>query len=349
MAFLIRVGVVLTAFSSLGCQLSYYIHCAYHQSKLFGARMPIEKALNSNTLTEEEKRKLKLAVEAKRFAEDKLGLTKSGNYTTFVKLDRSHVSYIVQAAFPWEMKAYQWHFPFVGKVPYKGYFRRELAEEEALELKQKQFDTYVRGVSAYSTLGWFNDSVLSSMLRYEDHDLVELIIHETVHATLFIKSAAEFNERMATFLGKVGRTMFYLERAGQAAPELKAAEADTYDAKLFSDFFTKEIESLKSWYVENKLTVNDDTKAARLKEIQGRFDKDVRPKLKSENYAEFSKRPLNNAILMAYKTYEYALDDFERLHQRLGNDFAKTLAYLKTLEKEKKPDDKLKAFLASPL
>ena len=110
---------------------------------------------------------------AKAFGEDELGLKQSKNYTSFIQLDEPYVTYIVQAAEAFSLKPYHWHFPFVGDVPYKGYFKKNLAEEEAASLDKNLYDTSIRGVSAYSTLGWFEDSILSSMLRYEDHDLVD--------------------------------------------------------------------------------------------------------------------------------------------------------------------------------
>jgi len=320
------------------------MHSAYHQSKLVQSRKPIDKALKSDKLTDKQKAKLELVKAVKKFSEETLGLKKSSNYTSYVQLEEPYVTYIVQAAYPNELKPYLWRFPFVGEVPYKGYFRKKLAEEEAQELKAQHFDTYTRGVSAYSTLGWFQDSVLSSMLRYEDYDLVELIIHETVHTTLFVKSAAEFNERMATFLGHKGMLMYYRSVDGEDSPQIKKAEEDAADQKLFSAFLTKEVDDLKKWYQDHKADITPDMKAARLKEIQIRFGKELRPKMKGKNYEDFEKKELNNAVLLAHRTYEYSLEDFEKLHQHFGLDFGKTLEWLKTLKAEKDPDRKLREF-----
>lgn len=333
--------------SSTGCQLSYYMHSAYYQTKLLQSRKSIDYALEHGHLNEIQKAKLRLVGDAKKFAEQKLGLKKTSNYTTFVQLDEPYVTYIVQASFPMELKPYLWKFPFVGEVPYKGYFRKKLAEEEAAELRTREFDVFTRGVSAYSTLGWFQDSVLSSMLRYEDYDLVETIIHETVHTTLFIKDAAEFNERMATFLGHEGMMKFYRERGTEGETQLKKAEADAFDQKLFSAFLTREVEELKKWYESGKGQITPDAKATRLKEIQARFSADVRPKMKTKAYEEFEKKELNNAILLAYRTYEYSLEDFAKLHEKMGSDFIKTLEWLKTLDGVKAPEQKLKDFVSA--
>jgi len=334
--------------SCMGCQMSYYLHSAYHQSKLIGGRKPIERVLRSDSLNDQQKAKLRLVGEVKAFGENTLGLAKSSNYTSFIQLEEPHVTYIVQAAHAHELKPYLWRFPFVGEVPYKGYFRRKLADKEAAGFPKDKYDTHVRGVSAYSTLGWFQDSVLSSMLRYEDEDLVELILHESIHTTLFIKSAAEFNERMATFLGHEGMKMFFRARDGENSEFLKRAQLDTFDQKAFSAFITQELKDLKQWYEDHKGQVTTDGKAARLKEIQTRFLSDLKPKMKTKNYDDFAKRELNNAILLAYRTYEYSLEDFEKLYEHFGGDFSKTLAWLKSLKDVKNPDQKLREFVTAP-
>lgn len=329
-----------------GCQMSYYLHSAYNQSKLISAREPIEKVLRQSSVSEETKRKLLLIQEAKAFAENDLGLKSSRNYTTFVKLDDPYVTYIVQVAYADDLKPYLWSFPLVGKVPYKGYFKKSYAEDEAASFDREKYDTYVRGVSAYSTLGWFQDSVLSTMLRYEDHDLVELILHETVHTTLYISSAAEFNERMATFLGEAGMKLFYLKKEGRDSPRLAKAEKDSADQRIFSVFITREIESLKKWYGEHK-GFNPEQKRARLKEIQTHFSTEVRPKIQADGYKDFEKRVLNNAYLLGLQTYMYSLEDFQKLFEHFGGDFRKTMEYLKGLESDPHPEKTLRDFIGA--
>jgi predicted aminopeptidase len=321
------------------------MHSAYHQSKLVLSRQSISSVLENPETDAETKRKLQLVMEAKAFGEQKLGLKSSKNYTTFVQLKEPFVTYIVQAAYAFELKPYHWHFPFVGEVPYKGYFDKLLALEEAKGFDHTQFDTHVRGVSAYSTLGWFKDSVLSSMMRYQDMDLVETILHETVHTTLFIKSAAEFNERMATFIGHEGMKQFYFEKEGKESPHLQQAEQHSHDQKLFSAFITQECKDLKDWFEKNRGRVSAESKKQRLLEIQARFAQQVRPHLKTKAYGDFETRELNNAILLAYKTYEYSLEDFEKLFVKMNRDIPKIIDWLKSLESEAKPDLKLKEFV----
>jgi predicted aminopeptidase len=323
------------------------MHSAYHQTKLLQRRKSIDRVLKSDKLNEEQKAKLRLVQEVKAFAEDKLGLERSSNYTSFVQLDEPYVTYIVQAAHYYELKPFLWKFPFVGDVPYKGYFRKSLAEREAEGFDHTKYDTMIRGVSAYSTLGWFQDSVLSSMLRYEEHDLVETIIHETIHTTLYIKSAAEFNERLATFMGHAGMMQFYLEKEGKDSIHLKKARDEGEDQKLFSEFLTNEIDELKKWYADNAGKITPQMKSERLSEIKKHFTENLKPKLKLLSYSEFAKGELNNAILLAYQTYEYNLDDFAKVFTHFDGDFKKTMEYLKTLKNQKRPETALKEFASN--
>ena len=183
------------------------------------------------------------------------------------------------------------------------------------------------------------------MLRYEDYELAEIILHETVHTTIFIKSAAEFNERMATFMGREGMKLYYRQKDGDQSAALAKAEEDTHDQRLFSAFITHELQELKKWYEDNKGKINKESKAKRLKELQAHFREELKPQLKTANYREFENRELNNALLLAYQTYEYSLEDFQKLFDHFGHDFKTTLNYLKSLEKEAKPDQTLRDFV----
>lgn len=321
--------------------MGYLLRQATGQIELLNKRKPLKEALQDPTLREEEKAKLTLAHEAKIFAETKLGLKKTENYDTFVKLDRPYVTYVVSAAPKWELKHHLWTFPITGSIPYKGYFQEDLAKEEEEELKKKDLDTYRRGVSAYSTLGWFRDPVLSSMFNYSNHDLVNTIIHETVHATLYIKSSADFNERIATFMGNLGAEAFYLEREGPDSPTVKRINEENEDEKLFSAFITKEISELEQWYKSGPAR-EEDARIKRIKSIQEKFVKEVQPKMKSNQYKRFPEIDLNNARLLVYKTYVGDMSDFYAVFEKNGRSYQKFVEVAKSLEKEEKPEARLK-------
>lgn len=330
-----------------GCQINYLINSGYHQAKLLRARVPIEDALKDTSLSEATKGKLRLAQEARVFAQTRLGLKPTENYTSYVQLDRDYVTWAVSAAPRYELTHHLWTYPMVGRLPYKGFFNKEAADAEAAELSQQSFDTYVRGVTAYSTLGWFKDPLLSSMIRYEDHDLVEVIIHETVHATVYIKSEADFNERLATFVGGKGTEIFYKEREGENSPTLTKIKTENADTKIFSKFISEEIRDLKKWYEDKKGTVTEEQKATRLKELQQRFVKDIQPLLGPKSFASFSDTSLNNAKLLGYQTYFMDMSLFEKRYEQLGRDFGKLLEFCKTLEKSSDPEKALKEATAA--
>ena len=344
-----------------GCQIGYLVKSAYGQADLLRQRVSIDKALQSDKLTEDQKNKLRLAQEARTFAETDLGLKHTSNYTTFVQLDRPYVTYVVSAAEKNELKSHLFYYPIVGSLPYKGFFNPEGAKKEAEELRKEGYDVYVRGVTAFSTLGWFSDPIVSSMLGYKDFDLVDTIIHETTHATVYIRSEADFNERMAVFFGNKGAIEFYKKKEGPESKTIKAMADDLHDEKVFSEFIFKEIESLTKWYEERKLangvnfggpgaatlaTVDPAVQAAtferdrlaRIKEIQERFRAEARPLMRSaDSYKGFETSELNNARLLTYKLYFENLDDFEAVFHKLGDDFHKMLEFCKSLEKSKDP------------
>jgi predicted aminopeptidase len=321
-----------------GCQIGYLMKSAYSQADLLRRRVPISEAIK--TVPEEEKRKLLLAQEAHLFAETDLGLAHTKNYDTFVQLDAPYVTWVVSAAAKDELKHYLWKYPLVGEMPYKGFFDPEGAKEEEAGLKAKGLDTYIRGVAAYSTLGWFRDPVLSSMLAYKDYDLVSTIIHETTHATVFIKSEADFNERLAEFIGQKGAEAFYLKREGPESPTLKKMRDDLEDERVFGEFISGELKALEKWYEERKAQapLDEATRLSRIKEIQTRFAAEVKPRLHDPNgFKRFEKADLNNARLLTYKLYFQDLSQFQKVFDKLGRSFPKMLDFARSLEKSKDP------------
>lgn len=312
--------------------------------KILWNRIPLEKALESDKLSADQKKKLKLADDSKEFAKDRIGLISNGNYSSFVALERDAVTYVVQVAHANELKSYKWNFPFVGKVPYKGYFRKELAEQEAAKFPPHKYDTWVRGVKAYSTLGWFKDPITSPMLTYRETDLVETIIHELVHSTIYIKGQADFNERLATFIGTEGAKIFYAESEGVDSPTKIQIELEQKDLHTFSKFITEEISKLKSWYQNHSNEEIREMKEKRILEIQKGFDARIKPKLKTKIFDHFSTAKLNNAILMSYDTYISDLSEFEDLYNKLERDLPRFVKVIVTeLKNSKAPSADLKA------
>ncbi len=314
----------------MSCQLGYLVGSAYDQTGLLMSRKPIEKVLTDPKLEPEKKRKLELTIDIHKFAES-IGLRKTKSYTTYVELGRPYVTYVVSAAKKNKLEHYFWSFPFVGKLPYKGYFEKEKALELAKEMEEKNYDVFVRGVSAYSTLGWFYDPVLSSMLSYNDYDLVDTLIHELFHATVFIKDATDFNERLANFVGEKGAIEFYRER--NDSESVQKILAEEHDDLLFSQFITAEVKSLEAWYNEKKF-LTEVERLDRLKQIQVRFAEKIRPQIAANFRKDFETSELNNAKLLLFKLYDNDPTQLEILFKKYDQSLPKFIEYLKTIQSE---------------
>lgn len=324
------------------CQIGYYFSSAKNQIVMMSSRESIEKTLESKDLKPEQRSKILISQKARLFAFEKLKLKETKNYSTYIDLGRPYVTWVVHAAEKWEMKNYQWSYPIVGKMPYKGFFNEDDAKSEAESMQNKGYDTYVRGVSAYSTLGWLEDSLLSSMLRYKEHDIVNTIIHEITHTTIYIKNNSDFNERLAVFIGAKGTEIFYKELEGENSKTLQIIKDENYDDVLFAQFVTDEISQLDKWYAAKPDTTNSTAREDRLALIINQFTTQLKPQLKTNSYFKFEKEKMNNARLGLYKTYMENLDDFENLYKKLNNDLLKFIEVIKTLEKSDDPEQDLK-------
>ncbi len=325
-----------------GCQLGYIAQSAFYQAKMMRKRVPLKYALENYDLSPEQREKLKLAIDIRNFMKEELGLDTGSNYSRYVHLDRDYVTYAVNASPKDQLKTYKWHFPIIGSVPYKGYFKKEWAIEEANELKEKNLDTYVRGVSAYSTLGWFEDPLLSSMLRMDEHHFVSTLIHETVHANLYIEGESKFNERVATFLGQLGAEAYY-EKLNRGDEIREILKNEAHDELLFSDFISKQLKDLREWYKDNKTNKKlIELREKKFKEMQAAFKKEVLPNLKTDNYKWFPDRELNNAFLLLLELYNSDFSDLETLANQYGREFKKVFNELKKLEDIENPEKALK-------
>ncbi len=314
---------------------------------MMSSRVPLEKALQSNSLTSGQKNKIEISILAREFAFKNLGMKKSANYTHFVQLDRPYLTYAVMASYKWKLEPYLWNFPVIGKAPYKSYYNKARADQEAAEMKQRDFDVYVRGVPAYSTLGNLNDPLVSSMLSYKEHDLVNTMIHELTHTTLFIKDNIDFNERLAVFVAAKGTELFYLQQEGPNSKTLQMIKDENEDDQKFSQFITQELEELKTWYNQfdaAKIVSADDKEKVRQERfnlIRNHFRQLLQPNLKSKSYARFVDGEMNNASLGNYQTYMKNLDEFEKVYQKSGGQIPAFLDKCKQLNNVDDPEKQL--------
>lgn len=347
-ARVLTAAVVLGGVACLpGC---YLLKLGVGQAQLLASRRPMAEVLDLPATTPENRKKLLLIGEAKRYAETVVGLKPSTNYTAFVGLDRDAVSYVVSAAPKDKLEPKTWWFPIIGSVPYKGHFAKVDAEAEQRELDDAGYDTIMRGVPAFSTLGWLSDPVYSPFLKYDEVALVNVIIHELTHVTLYLAGQASFNEGFATFVGNQGAADFFAARDGKGSATHRQAIAAAADNAFFTDFVAEVSTKLEALYAsdrsrEEKIVARE----AIFDWARTRFETAYKPKMGSHQFRHFPGKTFNNAALVSYRTYYKRLDRFERAHQKLGGKLDLTIAYFRdTVAKATAPEAFLDDFVKKP-
>jgi predicted aminopeptidase len=200
-----RLATVALCLLLGGCgSLRYYAHVAHGQASLLMHRRPIVKVLQDPATDPTLARRLRLAAQARRFASAALALPDNRSYTSYVDLHRPYVAWNVFATPPYSVEALPQCFPIAGCVAYRGYFDQSRARVRAAELKAQGEDVWIGPVPAYSTLGWFADPIVSSMLRWDDDDVAGTIFHELAHQRLYVKGDTAFNESFASFVEQEG-------------------------------------------------------------------------------------------------------------------------------------------------
>jgi predicted aminopeptidase len=228
----------------------YLCYQASGQLKILVNTESIEEFKARKVLNSQEKENLMLIEEVKKYSVDSLDFKKTDNFTTIYDQSGAPVLWVVTVCEPYELKAYEWKFPVVGSVSYKGFFKKELAQKEANHFRASGYDVEVRSVSAWSTLGWFKDPVLSSMLKRKKGSICNLLFHELFHATYYAKSSVDFNENIASFIAHKATIQFLSSDTTALSDYLFAYE----DNLRYNRFILEQSERLKSEYsnIKNK-------------------------------------------------------------------------------------------------
>ncbi len=328
------------------CQIGYLAKNSMHQTHLLFQRKNISEILDKKKASPQVLKKLELVQDVKLFCKEDLGLEIKKLYSGYVKLNREYLTYLVAAAKKNKLEAYTWWFPIVGTVPYKGFFEKKLAVNEKNKLKLKDLDTYLRGVSAFSTLGWFNDPIYSSMLNGSDDYLVNTIIHETIHANVYFKNQSAFNEQIASFFANIGTLLYYKKKYGINSDQVIHLENKYQDSLIFSDFIRIKILALKKWYEENQNNPNlSEERIQKFEDFKTTFTNDIKPKMKTKTYNYFENIKINNALLMQYSLYQSDYKLYLNLYESLNKNFKNSISYLKSIKNEKSAKTAIKIYV----
>lgn len=331
---MIRLFVVFAIAAALsGCaNLGYYYQAVEGQMQIWHRSRPIAQVIDDSHTSPQVRERLSLVLRVRDFASGELALPDNGSYRKYADLERPFVVWNVFAAGEFSVAPKEWCFPFAGCVGYRGYFSQAGAEQFGEELRRQGYDVFVAGIPAYSTLGWFDDPVLNTVVRYPDAQLAQLIFHELAHQAVYVPGDTMFNESFAVAVELEGVDR-WLARDGDAA---KRAAFDLYEQRkgAFIDLVMKYRDSLKALYA----SAASDAEKRRKKAETFAAMKAQYLTLKASwggyaGYDRFFAEGLNNAHLVPVATYSELVPGFRRLLAENGGDFKRFYAAVKELGK----------------
>ena len=329
---IVPIGISLLIVIS-GCSSAGYIaRLGFGQVKVLLSSRSNEAVFRDPSVSRETKDRIQFVLEVKQYAEQRIGLRKTENYSRYFAVDRGTLLYVISACPKDSLDPHQWSFPLVGRMSYKGFFSLKKAREEREKLEEAGFDACLRRASAYSTLGWFKDPIFSSMLDQKRAVIAQIVIHELTHTTLFIKNHLDFNEQMAAFMGDQGAIDFLSKRYGEDSPDYRDACNILDDDLVFGEFIDAVCNDLRQVYSrdlsrERKLRLREKVFQEAKEGFRG-----LKVKLKTPLYLGFEDEELNNAVLLSYWQYIGRLELFKDLYRYLGEDLGRMMAFLKDIE-----------------
>lgn len=312
-----RALALVALAGTCGCaSVAYVAQAAQGQLELAAAARPIDRVLADPETPPRTAALLREIAPIKRYGE-RQGLRPGSSYTSFAEVDGPAVVWVVSASAPLAFRSRWWWFPIVGSMSYLGWFERGDADEHAARLRGAGWDADVRGATAYSTLGWFSDPVLSTMLSDDEDALGELastVLHESVHATFYLRGAPELNESLAELVGEALAEGYLDERAGPTSPD-KLSFALHRRARRERDEAMQRTYALLETLYASRLPSGQKRarKAAALEALEVEID---------------SIRPLNNASLIQAKAYVGAAAELETLFAACGRAWPRVFGVL---------------------
>jgi predicted aminopeptidase len=323
MIFRFPVYLLLILFLSACSGPGYYVQAISGHWKLMHARQDIPSLLDNPETGPGLSQQLKTADEIKSFAEDKLDLPANGNYSSYVEVGGSAVVWNVVATGEFSLLAKKWCFPVAGCVPYRGFFKKEKAESSATRLRKKNMDVHVSPATAYSSLGWFKDPLLSTMLGGSDIRLAAYLFHELAHLRLYIKDDTDFNEGYASFVEQAGVRAWLDSRRQQDRlvqyQQLQNAKQD------FTSLIRKVRGELTWLYQSTDSEIEKrEKKAGILKEFKHSHEQLISKKWNGKRYySAWLESPVNNARLALYNAYAGSQCAFLELFKQAKGNMSK--------------------------
>lgn len=327
----------------------YILRAAWEEASILKRRKYIAMMGADKSVTPAQHAKLQVVLAARTYADSVLGLDAGKSFTMFSQLSRDTLVLVLSAAHQDKLEFHRWWFPIVGRVPYKGYFNFAEAQREKARFEKDGFDTELRPASAFSTLGWFNDPLLSTTLRADSLYLANTVIHELTHNEFYASGQAEFNESFANFVGARGAAEFFRVRGSpQAAVE---SDARWSDEKVLAGFWRELYADIDSVF---KAHPGDSARHTRivLRDSVYRAAKTylvyrLAPALRTTSPRYLERLRLDNATLMAARIYQTDIALFDSVFVREGSDVRRTIERVIALAKSepKQPFEAVRTWL----
>lgn len=334
-----------------GCSTAGYIfRQAIGQVGVLIRSVPIDDVLAAGKVTTEQADKLRLIIEVREFARSKLGLRVAASFKFFHDTGDKAMAYNLSACRKDSLEAKRWQFPIIGWIDYIGYFSRTDAEKAESALKDEGYDTNLREVDAFSTLGYLPDPVHSPLLRRDEMSLVEVVIHELAHNTVYATGHSDFSESLATFIGRTGAQRFYAECRPQSPESLRQLRDRYADEESLNQWLIDLRKALESHYAQ-KLTSAEKIagREAVFQFARDKFNDDVLPKMhEPDRYRRWGNLQTNNATIRLNMRYNLRQDLFEKLFVSCDRDFRTFTVKLRDAAKARDPAARLAEMTGSP-
>jgi predicted aminopeptidase len=332
MVFLIVVATIFAGYGTAylaSDDVRYVTRAGLEEMSILQNREPIAELVADRTTDPAVRHALRLVLESRDYAAS-LGLEAKETYTTYSDVGRDTLLLVLQAAPKDCICPYTWKYPIVGRIPYKGFFDFAAARREADRFEARGYDVYLRPSAAFSTLGWFNDPLLSTALTRDSVELAATVFHEIAHNTLYVKSATPFNESFAQFVGYRSAESFFAERSDTA--NARQASDRLNDEMVLGGFYATLIARLDSLYATKPDSAaleagRAEAAAWARAELLG----PVGARLRSYRLGNLPERPINNARLIGATLYRTRLDLFDRWFERHGRDVRESVSGLQEL------------------
>jgi predicted aminopeptidase len=307
----------------------YITRAGFEETRILQARQPIDRLVRRPDIDPTLRRSLGLVLQTRDYAA-RLGLEAKETYTTYADVGRDTLLLVLQAAPKDCICPHTWKYPIVGRIPYKGFFDPVAARREAARFSSRGYDTYLRPSPAFSTLGWFNDPLLSTALTRDSVELAATVFHEIAHNTLYVKSATPFNESFAQMVGYRSAQAFF-EARGDSARAQQAADR-WHDEIVLGDYYSALVERLETLYNQDpdSLVLEDGRRSAAAW-ARSQLEGPVGQRLRTFKIGRLTERPINNAQLIGARIYRTRLDLFDRWYERHDRDVSRSVSALKTL------------------